>query len=375
MTSKNTPTFNTDLPPDMMEVAATWMIRLREAKSDEQIDASSVNADIQKEFGQWLQADPRHQQAMDETLLIWDTLSEPMDSMSPQAPQPVTAVINHQVYTQNPIEEAVKREECDNEEIQNHQKTVERLTDARRSNSFMRQNGLGLIAASIFIVCLISFFSIEQLERTLFADYKTDVGSLEEIRLEDGSIITLNTDSAVDVVFTSEQRAIRLLDGEVWFDVANDEKRPFIVTTDEASFTVTGTQFGVHQKDSVSAVHLVEGSLRVQTLNADESLNLTAGHGVQVSDIQMSDVFDIDETSSTAWLRGQMVFFETPLNSVINTLNRYHRGHIMVVNEELKGLIVSGVFSTQDPENVISALQSTLNIKVTRVTDYFVLLH
>lgn len=373
MTSKNTPAYNTDLPPDMMEVAATWMIRLREAQCDEIVDAGSADADVEKEYRQWLQADPRHQEAMDETLIIWDSLSEPMHAILQQ--NTVLEVKEHQASELSPVKQAIKQEEFNTEEMQSYDKATELLLSAKRSDRFMHPSGLGLIAASIFIVCLISFFSVEWLERTLFADFTTDVGSLEEIRLEDGSTITLNTDSAVDITYTPEQRIVRLIDGEVWFDVANHKGRPFIVITDEASFTVTGTQFGVHQKDSMSAVHLLEGSLTVQTVNVNESLNLTAGYGVQVSDTQMSEVFDIDETASTAWLRGQMVFFETPLNSVINTLNRYHEGHIMVANEDLKSLVVSGVFSTQDTGNVIIALQNTLDIEVTRVTDYFILLH
>jgi transmembrane sensor len=76
----------------------------------------------------------------------------------------------------------------------------------------------------------------------------------------------------------------------------------------------------------------------------------------------------------TAWLRGQIVFFNTPLRAVIAELNRYRRGYIVIANGKLETLKISGVFATDDPNAALAAIAATLPVRIIRLTDYLVLL-
>jgi transmembrane sensor len=88
----------------------------------------------------------------------------------------------------------------------------------------------------------------------------------------------------------------------------------------------------------------------------------------------ISDPVSFDRTAVTAWLRGQFVFYNTPLAQVVETLNRYRRGHIVIVNEALNELAVSGIFRTDDPDAALEVMTNTLPIRQTRLTDYVVLI-
>ncbi|NJC94503.1 hypothetical protein EXY05_26740 [Klebsiella pneumoniae] len=85
----------------------------------------------------------------------------------------------------------------------------------------------------------------------LRADYRTAKGAVSRQQLEDGSLLTLNTQSAADVRFDAHQRTVRLWYGEIAITTAKDaQQRPFRVLTRQGQLTALGTEFTVRQQDN-----------------------------------------------------------------------------------------------------------------------------
>ena len=85
-----------------------------------------------------------------------------------------------------------------------------------------------------------------EMDGTVNRRYETVIGQQKSIALSDGSSIQMNTDSQVQVAYSSGARAIHLLKGEALFSVMPDPKRPFEVYAAESVVRAVGTAFAVH---------------------------------------------------------------------------------------------------------------------------------
>ncbi|AOF93562.1 FecR family protein [Sinorhizobium sp. RAC02] len=206
-----------------------------------------------------------------------------------------------------------------------------------------------------------------------FSDFSTGTGEQRTIRLADGSQVTLDADSAINVGFDERARRIHLLQGRAFFDVAADKARPFSVEASKGVATALGTRFSVHRRETSVTVDVEESTVSVVApdastvvLNAPETLSY-GQHGV-------ARVGTIDTEVAAAWRHGKLIFEDQPLGQVIEDVNRYRRGSIRIYGEGLQALRVSGIFDMANPDGVLDTITRTLPISAYRLTDYFVVL-
>ncbi len=204
-------------------------------------------------------------------------------------------------------------------------------------------------------------------------DFSTGTGEQRTIRLADGSEVTLDADSAIDVGFDEQARRVHLLQGRAFFDVAADKARPFSVEASKGIATALGTRFSVHRREASVTVDVEESTVSVVApdastvvLNAPESLSYSR-HGV-------ARMGRIDTEVAAAWRHGKLIFEDQPLGQVIEDVNRYRRGAIRIYGNGLQGLRVSGIFDMANPDAVLETITRTLPISAYRLTDYFVVL-
>mgnify|MGYP003146314692 CR=1 FL=1 len=320
-----------DLPEAMLEEAAVWQARLRDSEPGTPADRKQRAA-----FNQWLLKDVRHRQAYAQMESLWDALAEP-------------------------VEQVIAKD------------AISRTASGRRF--FGQGKGLALAASLVLAMFFAIGWQYDWMLRWQ-SDHMTAVGEAAPIALEDGSRIVLNTNSAVVKDYSEQARRVRLLKGEAWFDIVPDDNRPFIVTTEAGAVQVTGTQFNVRMEKEAAIVSLAQGSVELRVPQSPEygPVVLMPGQQATMLGDHISDPVSFDRTAVTAWLRGQFVFYNTPLAQVVETLNRYRRGHIVIVNEALNELAVSGIFRTDDPDAALEVMTNTLPIRQTRLTDYVVLI-
>src|SRR5690606_14686343 len=102
--------------------------------------------------------------------------------------------------------------------------------------------------------------------------YSTGIGEQRTVKLADGSIVHLNTDSSLRVEYSPATREVHLVEGEALFVVAKEPARPFRVEAGQTTVQALGTQFNVYRRAGGIEVSVIEGAVRV----ADKQ-DLTAG--------------------------------------------------------------------------------------------------
>ncbi|WP_236692830.1 FecR family protein [Pseudomonas sp. 10-1B] len=201
------------------------------------------------------------------------------------------------------------------------------------------------------------------------ADYATATGESRSIRLDDGSQLQLNTDTAIQVVLAQGERRVRLLRGEAWFDVARDPARPFVVNAGDGWVRVVGTRFSVASDAGQTRVKVAQGKVEV---NAGSGLGvfLEPGQAVEYAAGSLDALHPFDPAGAFAWRQRQLVFSQQPLAEVVAELNRYWPGQTVLLGDGLRQRKVSGVFEIDKPDAVLKALTHTLGLRAEQYTPY-----
>jgi len=193
----------------------------------------------------------------------------------------------------------------------------------------------------------------------LRADYQTGTGQSQQVRLEDGSIVTLGADSAVSLSFAQGRRDVRLLAGEAYFEVAHDPSRPFTVDAQGVETTVLGTGFNIRMNSDGVAVSVAHGRVLV---DCPPCGNGKAGPPLEAGEWQRVDwkgTIERGTTSTSAvggWRNGTLMVEDVAVGDVIDALNRYYRGRIIVAAPGLRDKRVTGVYDLADPITALRAV-------------------
>jgi transmembrane sensor len=207
--------------------------------------------------------------------------------------------------------------------------------------------------------------------------YRTERGERRDVTLEDGSVVTLNTDTRILVRYTEDLRHIVLFAGQAHFDVARDETRPFRVRAGSQLVTALGTAFDVRVEAESVSVLLVEGLVEVEEYRhprrgaAEEAappppVALVAGEQITVSRggaEQRVDRADVERV--TSWREGRVIFENETLPGAVREVNRYLSSPIRIEGD-VSDLRVSGVFRTGQTDSFLAAIESAMPVEVRR---------
>jgi len=223
---------------------------------------------------------------------------------------------------------------------------------------------LGGVAVAVLAAAIVGLWT---LNRPLA--YATAVGEQRTIRLEDGSRVTLDTESRIQVRLSDARRSVTLVSGQAFFDVAGNPGRPFVVTAGETRVTATGTRFDVRRMGDGARVTLVEGRVSVRETTRDAAgWSLNPGEQV-VTAAPRPMVATVDIARETSWTTGRLIFKETPIRTAVAEINRYSDDKIDLQASHIADIPVSGVFDTGDAEGFIAALQDLYSVKAERRPD------
>lgn len=234
------------------------------------------------------------------------------------------------------------------------------------------------MAAMLMLVTVSALFQVDKLAIWL-ADYRTSTGEQTSLTLADGSIVHLNTKTALSVDYTSTVRRVTLLAGEAQFHVTPDAARPFVVHAAKGHTQAIGTAFAVRDHGPRATVTLIEGvvDVAIDYSMSGQSSNARLHAGEQVNYDTLSGLGQTQATDlrlATAWQRGLLIFEETPLRLVVEEINRYRTGYVVLTNEAMANERVSGVFHIDNLDRALDTIQSQLHLSSTRLTNYVVLL-
>jgi len=250
---------------------------------------------------------------------------------------------------------------------------AEGLREAGRAGSrrrFLKTLGLaGVVGTAGYLA------STTPLVRVRLADLRTAVGEIRAFDLPDGSRLTLNTATGVNIDFTDTARRIELVAGEILVETAPDSptaeaRRPLRVQTRHGRLQPVGTRFTVLDAASGTELAVIEGRVEVQPSDAAaRSVTVEAGQRVRFTTGSIEPLRP--KPDPAAWVDGRLVVEQMPLGEFIETLDRYHPGFLRC-RPEAAELRVSGTFSVADTEQTLQALQRALPIRIERRTRLWV---
>jgi transmembrane sensor len=208
---------------------------------------------------------------------------------------------------------------------------------------------------------------------TPYREYATARGQRATLSLADGSRVLLSVDTRLRVPreYGDAERAVEL-EGEAYFIVRHDPRRPFLVRTRYGTAEDLGTEFGVraYHEEPYLQVVVASGSVALRRPNGAADtvmLMLRPGdRGVLDSRGGATQTRGVALEHYVAWTGGRLVFDDAPLGSVVAELERWYGLDIHLSDSSLVGERVTIAFTTESPDEALSALSKVLNVGVTR---------
>jgi len=206
------------------------------------------------------------------------------------------------------------------------------------------------------------------------ADYRTAAGEIRDITLPDGSTVVLNTNSAIDVEYSDDRRRISLERGELLVTVRQDAAgRPFRVTTGQGAASALGTRYSVRLAADHTVVTVYESTVRLQPGDSGEpGRTLGAGQRARLKAAAVTGVGPAPR-GLPDWAARRLVFNDTPLAEVVERLERYRPGWLMLAGGLTgRGMRFTGVVPADDSDAALGVLADAMALRVRRITPYLV---
>jgi transmembrane sensor len=235
-----------------------------------------------------------------------------------------------------------------------------------------RVRKLGSGVASVIAVIGLALFAGERylpLDYWL-ADQRTATGEQRTLRLADGTLLNLNTHSAVDIRFDEKQRRIILQEGEILVETGHGDARPFIVETREGSMRALGTLFLVKREEEGTRLSVLKSAVAAHPQASPEEQILQEGQQVLMRSNSLGPIVAVN-AGADAWTRGMLVVDNARLEDLVFELGRYRRGHLGVA-PEIADLRITGSFPLHDTDKALSALLPTLPVQIEQHTPWWV---
>jgi len=202
-------------------------------------------------------------------------------------------------------------------------------------------------------------------------EFVTAKGERRTVRLGDGTAVTLNTDSAIRVAYAPGRRLVRLLRGQVLFEVAKDHSRPFVVQAAGRQVTALGTIFEVRLDPNRLKVVLVEGKVVVDGIQDRSGTGrpvivpavLAPGEELVSMLGEKPQLAKVDVDQQLRWREGFVEFDDVPLSTAVGEMNRYSSRQLVLQDAATGDLRLSGVFRTGSPERFAAIVSELLPIR------------
>ena len=250
------------------------------------------------------------------------------------------------------------------------------------------------LAASALLVLASTWFWLEKPQ-----EYATRFGEQRSILLGDGSRVTLNTATRIQVQLQKHRRIVHLLEGEALFDVAHDPARPFDVVAGTSVLRAVGTEFNVDLGPQETTLTVLEGRVAVMreaeakvpsnlepgtrqlqssTGHATQnrppdrpfpappgSLILAAAERVVITAAGPGSPQHVTNlAAATSWIERQLIFDHEPLAEVAEQFNRYNHDQIVIEGPVLGRKEITGVFQANDPYSFLTFLSEIQGVQI-----------
>jgi ferric-dicitrate binding protein FerR (iron transport regulator) len=254
-------------------------------------------------------------------------------------------------------------------------------TFTRRMNEKKRQRrmrfllqyaaiSLLLIASTFFLTRALTFPSTSATEmNTLYIP----AGQRAQLTLQDGTQVWLNAQSTLTYParFNRKQREVSVI-GEAYFKVAENRKKPFIVTTQQLTMEVLGTEFNVYSypQSGYTRTSLVEGSLMVSETGKNNKPVLLSPDQQATYCENVIKLEKLHNPEHLLWREGIYAFDNERLIDILSKLELYYDITIQVEDPEIFNVCYTGKFRQRDGiDEILHILQKIQSFKIRKIRE------
>ncbi len=177
----------------------------------------------------------------------------------------------------------------------------------------------------------------------------------QTVTLLDGSRVTLRPHTELHRITENDTGQVYRVSGEGYFEVVPERQRQFVVMTNDARVTVTGTRFTVGTWDRHTRVFLEQGSVMMSLADSSFETILQPGETGEVIDRSVATSTEIPSEAHLGWLNDVLVLDKRPLASIIREI-RQHFNVLIVVSSDLADVELSGTLILDDPRQILEDL-------------------
>ncbi|CAI3786555.1 Protein FecR [Pseudomonas sp. MM227] len=232
--------------------------------------------------------------------------------------------------------------------------------------------GMGIAASAVAVSACASMLWLNDMGLP-FADVRSAVGKRRTVSLPDGSTVDLAGHTALNVDFSPTRRAVELLHGEAYFTVLPAAAGEFTVNSRSGQVVAAEGEFCLSCDDASTLLTVSRKSVRVVTAN--QQIDLAEGLSLRFSRDRTGPIQHAELAQVLAWRSGRLVFFDKPLFTVIDELQRWREGRIFIMDKQLASRRVSLILNLNKPEQMLDAITKALAVRVDRYTDLITLIY
>jgi ferric-dicitrate binding protein FerR (iron transport regulator) len=220
-------------------------------------------------------------------------------------------------------------------------------------------------AASLLLLISVGFYVLNNSSKIT---HKTNFGEILNIKLQDGSDVTLNSNSSLSY-YKNESRKV-WLSGEAFFQV--DKKvvtnAKFWVLTDDLSVEVYGTSFNVNTKKKKTDVFLEEGSIWLKLKNGIDK-KMIPGNYISYSSKKnqiLEDKNIFNPTTKTSWKDGSLIFENLSLEKAMEKIEESYGFAIVFKEDKSKNILITGAVPITNIDICIKAIEKSVDVTITK---------
>lgn len=238
------------------------------------------------------------------------------------------------------------------------------ISQSRRA--MLAIGGAGALAASLVAVA----WFVETMPRAGESlTFETALGVQRPVKLADGSLVELNTNTRVAVRINAVRRQVRLMHGEALFTVARDPKRPFEVEAGGRIMRAVGTVFSVRVDTNAPQLLVIEGAVSVTPTGSGQPQLVSAGQSFDLTGHATATALSGDDIERVlAWRRGMIDVDGVRLGEVVHEIERYTGAQFIFADPAIEDLPMVAYFRAAELDSFISSLESSyllLNVRAT----------
>ncbi|PIG30993.1 FecR family protein [Janthinobacterium sp. 35] len=226
----------------------------------------------------------------------------------------------------------------------------------------------GALAAGVAVLALRPPLGAWPSLQELSADFRTGTGEQRQVALSQQMSVQMNTQTRINV---RAPESIELLGGEAEI-LASGARQPVSVLAGAGRMLAQSARFNVRHTDAAVCVTCLAGAVEVvwqqrrQTLDAGQQL-VYDERGVQAATAA-------PKGEASAWRTGALSFVGKPLADVVDEINRYRPGRVVLRNAELGRRLVRMRFSIGQTDGALAMIRDLYGAQMTSLPGGIVLL-